>query len=134
MLTDRGSEFTASAFGETIRELGLKQVFSSPRNPKSNSVLERSHSFIKDKMTRIKAIMPGIDWDELLPPIAFAYNITPRMAMEETPFFLYKGRDPYFPTLDKLLHHKIRYYGDDEGKQALDVMHVLYQETIAKLV
>ena len=109
-------------------------MFSSPRNPKSNSVLERSHIFIKDKITRIKAIIPGIDWDELFPPISFAYNITPRMAMKETPFFLYKGRDPYFPTLDKLLHHKIRYYGHDEGKQALDIMHVLYQEAIAELV
>ena len=53
ILSDRGSEFTAQTFKQVVEELGLKQVFTLPRMPTANPVLERAHSFVKNKLTRI---------------------------------------------------------------------------------
>ena len=52
LLSDRGSEFTAQTFRQIATELGLRQVFTSPRTPMGNGVLERAHSFVKNKLTR----------------------------------------------------------------------------------
>ena len=134
ILSDRGSEFTAKTFKEITKELGLRQVFTSPRTPTGNAVLERAHSFVKNKLTRVKAQVPGLEWDEILPHVRFAYNIVPSSASGESPFYLYHGRDPYLPTLQDLLGYKMRYLGDDKNGLMIDAMHVLYQETVAQLV
>ena len=63
ILSDRGSEFTAQIFKQVANELGLRQVFTSPRTPTGNAVLERAHSFVKNKLTRIRAEVPGLEWD-----------------------------------------------------------------------
>ena len=114
ILSDRGSEFTASTFREITKELGLRQVFTSPRTPTGNAVLERAHSFVKNKLTRVKSQVPGLEWDEILPHVRFAYNIVPSSMGRESPFFLYHGRDPYIPTLQDLLGYKMRYLGNDK--------------------
>ena len=40
ILSDRGSEFTTQTFKQVVEQLGLKQVFTSPRMPTANAVLE----------------------------------------------------------------------------------------------
>ena len=134
ILSDRGSEFTAKTFREITKELGLRQVFTSPRTPTGNAVLERAHSFVKNKLTRVKTQVPGLEWDEILPHVCFAYNIVPSSASGESPFYLYHGSDPYLPTLQDLLGYKMRYLGDDKNGLMIDAMHVLYQETVAHLI
>ena len=134
ILSDRGSEFTAQTFKQVANELGLRQVFTSPRTPTGNAVLERAHSFVKNKLTRIRTEVPGLEWDEILPHVCFAYNIVPSSATGESPFYLFHGRDPYLPTLQDLLGYKIRYLGDDKNGLLIDAMYVLYQETVANLL
>ena len=134
ILPDRGSEFTAQTFKQVVNELGLRQVFTSPRTPMGNAVLERAHSFVKNKLTRIRAEVPGLEWDEILPHVRFAYNIVPLSAAGESPFYLFHGRDPYLLTLQDLLGYKIRYLGDDKNGLLIDAMYVLYQETVANLL
>ena len=134
ILSDRGSEFTASTFQEITKELGLRQVFTSPRTPTGNAVLERAHSFVKNKLTRVKSQVPGLELDEIIPHVRFAYNIIPSSASGESPFYLYHGRDPYIPTLQDLLGYKMRYLGNDKNGLMIDALHVLYQETVAHLI
>ena len=40
ILSDRGSEFISKTFKEVTKRLQLTQTFTSPRNPKANSILE----------------------------------------------------------------------------------------------
>ena len=134
ILSDRGSEFTAQTFKQVVEELGLKQVFTSPRTPTTNAVLERAHSFVKNKLTRIRAAVPGVEWDEVLPHVRFAYNIVPSSVTEEAPFYLFHGRDPYLPKLQDLLGYKIRYMGDEKQGLLIDAMYILYQEMMAQLI
>ena len=134
ILSDRGSEFTAQTFKQIVNELGLKQVFTSPRTPTADTVLERAHSFVKNKLTRIQAAVPGVEWNEVLLHVRFAYNIVPSSATEESPFYLFHGRDPYLPQLQDLLGYKIRYMGNNKHGLLIDAMYMLYQETVAHLV
>ena len=134
ILSDIGSEFTAQTFKQVTNELGLRQVFTSPRTPMGNAVLERAQTFVKNKLTRIRAEVPGLEWDEILLHVCFAYNIVPSSATGESPFYLFHGRDPYLPTLQDLLGYKIRYLGDDKNGLLIDAMYVLYQETVANLL
>ena len=134
ILSDRGSEFTTQTFKQVVNKLGLKQVFTPPQTPTANAVLERAHSFVKNKLTRIWAAVPGVEWDEVLPHVHFAYNIVPSSAMEESPFYLFYGRDPYLPKLQDLLGYRVRYIGDEKLGLLIDAMYVLYQETMAQLI
>ena len=111
----------------------MRQVFTSPYTP-GNSVLERAHGFIKQKIIAVKAAIPGIQWDEVVPPIQFAYNISPGASTQESPFFLYYGRDPIIPCLSNLLHHKMRYMDNSSMGLLIDAMYVIYQETVANLI
>ena len=54
--------------------------------------------------------------------------------MEEAPFYLFHGRDPYLPKLHNLLGYKIRYLGNEKQGLLIDAMYVLYQETMAQLI
>ena len=90
--------------------------------------------FVKNKLTRIRAAVPGVEWDEVLPHVWFAYNIVPSSATEEAPFYLFHGRDPYLPKLQDLLGYKIRYMGDEKQGLLIDAMYLLYQETMAQLI
>ena len=70
----------------------------------------------------------------MLPHVRLAYNIVPSSAMEEAPFYLFHGRDPYLPKLQDLLGYKIRYMGNEKQGLLIDAMYVLYQEMMAQLI
>ena len=134
ILSDRGSEFTAQTFKEITKELGLRQVFTSPRTPTGNAVLERAHSFVKNKLTRIRAEVPGVEWDEILPHVHFCLQYRTIKCYRQISVLPFYGRDLYLPMLQDLLGYKIRYLGNDKNGLMIDAMHVLYQETVAHLV
>ena len=134
ILSDQGREFQAEIFNKVTSELGIQQVFTSPYTPTSNSVLERAHRFVKQKIIAVRAAVPGIQWDKVVPQIQFAYNISPGTFTQESPFFLYYGRDPIIPHLSNLLQHKMRYMGNDSTGLLIDAMYIIYQETVAKLI
>ena len=131
---DRGREFWAEVFNKVTSELGIWQVFMSLYTPTGNSVLERAHGFVKQKIIAVRAAVPGIQWDEVGPQIQFAYNISPGTSTQESPFFLYYGRDPIIPCLSNLLQHKMRYMGNDSTGLLIDAMYVICQETVANLI
>ena len=135
ILSDNGSEFKGESFRKMVKALGLNQVFSSPRNPTSNSVLERSHAYIKDKIRKVTVTLPNVEWDEIIYQIQFSYNVTPRTVAGESPYFLLFRKDPILPRLDKLLQPKIRYYGEETDTQAkVDAMHIIYDDLFANLI
>ena len=97
-------------------------------------MLERAHGFVKQKIIAVRAAIPGIQWDEVVPHIQFAYNISPGTSTQESPFFLYYGRDPIIPCLLNLLQHKMRYMGNDSTGLLIDAMYIIYQEMVANLI
>ena len=102
ILSDNGVEFKGEQFRKMVTALGLNQVFSSPRNPTSNSVLERSHAYIKDKIRKVTATLPNVEWDEIIYQIQFSYNVTPRTVAGESPYFQLFRKDPILAQIGQV--------------------------------
>ena len=47
ILSDRGGEFSSKQFTWLAKEIGLTKVYTSPYTPTGNSIIERTHSFLK---------------------------------------------------------------------------------------
>ena len=62
MLTDQGAQFTSNLMEEISRLLSLKQLRTSPYNPKCNGLVERFNGTLKSMLRRmcIKNLVSGI--------------------------------------------------------------------------
>ena len=130
ILTD--SEFSSGVMSFIADQLGFTKVYTSPYTPKSNSIIKRCHSFLKNSIRKMSC-NHDVEWDELVHIAKMVYTIFPHSAAEESPFFLMYGRDAYLPTLHKLLQPKMRYMGDNECRKHLKVMREIYMMTILNL-
>ena len=106
ILTDRGGEFSSEVMFYIADQLGFTKVYTSPYSPKSNSIIKRCHSFLKNSIRKMRCNHDA-EWDELIHIARMAYNIFPHSAAGETMFFLMYGRDTYLPTLHQLLQPKM---------------------------
>ena len=98
ILTDRGGEFSSEAMSYIAEQLSFTKVYASPYSPKSNSIIERCHSLLKNSIRKMRC-NHGVEWDELVHIAKMAYNIFPHSAAGESPFFLMYGRDTYLSSL-----------------------------------
>ena len=113
----------AKAMSCIADQLGFTKVYTLPYSPKSNSVIERCHSFLNNLIRKMR-------WDELIHIAKMAYNIFFHSTTGECLFFLMYGRDAYLPTLHQLLQPKMRYIGDDKCRVHLDAMRDLHDGSI----
>ena len=57
ILSDRGGEFSSKQFIWLANELGFTKVYTSPYHPTGNSVIERTHSFLKASLQKLLVII-----------------------------------------------------------------------------
>ena len=93
LLTDNGTQFTASFFRNVCRILGIHKVFTAEYHPQTNGQAERFNRTI------IAAIRNYVsdsqrDWDEWLGPLTYAYNMRVHRSTGTTPFDLVLSRQP----------------------------------------
>ena len=128
ILSDCGTEFTSKTFKEIIDRLQLTQTFTSLRNPKGNSILERSHAYLKQGMRKLKANNPMIEWNFALCIVTHSYNITPHTLLGECPFYLFFNRDPYVPGLQNIIAYNLWYYGENSAMHLVEAMQIMYRD------
>jgi hypothetical protein len=88
--TDNGLQFISKEFTQYLRELGIEHRRSSIYLPRSNGMIERSHSTLKNS---IAAMCDNQwEWDIRLLYFKLAYNTTIHKATGFTPAFLYFNR------------------------------------------
>ena len=85
LLTDNGRQFTARLLQQLTDVYGRKHIYSSPYNPRGNSVVELSMCTLK---TTLKLCTQEFqtDWDIALQAAALAYRATPPTATRHTRF------------------------------------------------
>ena len=91
VLSDQGPQFTADVMKEVSRLLSIRQLTSTPYNPKCNGLVERFNGTIKQMLKRMTEERPK-DWDRYLGPLLFAYRETPQESTGFAPFELLFGR------------------------------------------
>ena len=125
ILTDRGSQFTASLFAKMCAFLGVRSLLTTAYRPQCNGANERTHRELK----RYLGMFMGIDdidtelkvpWDILVRYAAWAYNTTYHSVLRMSPYEVLFNRAPSVTALGALggEHHIteriLRVFGNEE--------------------
>ena len=92
ILSDNCTEFKNALFKEVAKQLGVKRKIYSPvYRPQANGCIEGFYKFLKECIS--KHMVNSLEWDDILPLVATAYNWFPNEHSKEPSFFLMFGRD-----------------------------------------
>ncbi len=91
ILSDQGTQFTSELMAEVARLISMKQLFTTPYNPKCNGLCERINGVLKAMLKKMCQERPK-DWDRYLPAVLFAYREVPQASTGFSPFELLYGR------------------------------------------
>ena len=93
---DTGRQFTARLLQQLTDVCGIKHIYSSPYNPRGNSVME---SYMRTLKPTLKLCTQAFqaDWDVALQAAALAYRATPHIVMGHDPFFLVTCQEVVLP-------------------------------------
>ena len=81
---------------EICSVMGVQKVNTTAYHPQTDGLVERFNRTVVDMLS--KTVKPGVEWDERLPYVLFAYRISVQSSTGESPFFLLYGWDPQLPT------------------------------------
>ena len=96
LLSDRGPSFLSRLMLEVCSVLGTKKVTTSAYHPQTDGLVERFNRTLTDMLA--KTVELGVEWDERLPYVLFAYRASEQASTGESPFMLLYGRDPQLLT------------------------------------
>jgi len=97
VVVDRGSQFMSALMKTHSENSRYKLRFTAPYHPQSNGITERVNKTVKTMLK--KFVSPDQkDWDDFLPAVVFAYNITRHESTLFTPFYLMFGREARIPA------------------------------------
>lgn len=104
-----------------LQQLGIKQVLSRPRHPRTNGLIEQNNAQVKQKLVSIARTMGERDLAFACAEVAMQLNATPKRALKgKTPYFIVFGRQmnshPVSPALREDL--EIDEVLDDEWQDA----------------
>lgn len=107
--SDKGTEFTNQLMSEMCGLLRIKQIFSAPYHHETLGSLERNHRVLNEFLLNFSK---NDEWDSWIPYFTFAYNTTPHIDTNYSPYELVFGKLPYLPN-DQLNSQKPFYNSED---------------------
>ncbi len=96
IISDRDRRFANKFWQELFRCLGTTPLMSSSYHPQTDGQMERTIRTLEEMM-RCFCDEETSNWDDLLPPLQFAYNNAYQASTQHTPFFMNYGRHPKLP-------------------------------------
>lgn len=111
--SDRGTEFINELMAEVCNLLQIKQIFSTPYHHETLGSIERNHRVLNEYLLNF---CKGDEWDQWIPYFTFAYNTTPHVDTNYTPFELVFGRLANLPNYNTV---NSKYYNIDNYAQEL---------------
>ena len=100
---------------EVCKLLKIDQKFSAPYHHQSIGTLERNHRVMNEYMLNF---VDDLEWDKWIPYYTFAYNTTPHVNNNYSPFELVYGKLPTLPN-DKLNNNNKIYNLDDYANELI---------------
>lgn len=94
VVTDQGANFLSDLMEALYRLTGSKKLRTTAYHPQSNGVVERFNSTLRTLLKKNMALHQR-DWDEWVPWALFTYRTSLHSSLQDTPFFMFLGRDAY---------------------------------------
>ena len=107
VLSDRGKAFLSGLMQEVGLLLGYRKVNTTAYHPQTDSLVERYNRTLIGMLAKT-VDKGGVEWDERLPYVLFAYRASQQLSTKESPFYLLYGRDPRLPVPSVLSPAKTR--------------------------
>jgi len=96
VISDNGTQFTDQRFQDYLRNIGIKQSFTSVEDPQANGLAEAMNRVILRGIRR-RLDTAKTKWDEKLNTVLWAYRNTPHSTTSESPFRLTYGTKAVIP-------------------------------------
>ena len=97
LLSDRGANLISHLMMDLCTVLGIKKLNTTAYHPQCNGMVERMNRTLKT-MLRKHAGKFGLQWDQYLPGVLWAYRNMPHDSTGEKPSFLLFGMDLRTPS------------------------------------
>ena len=108
LVSDRGTEVTSALFQDVCKRLGTISRTTTAFNPQGNGAVEVAHRTLKNILSQMAAD-DQMSWEKSLPYATLAMNTAYHTVVENTPFYLFFGRDAYMPYSDLFTPPRIDY-------------------------
>jgi hypothetical protein len=96
LVSDRATAFLSEVLQEYLKILRTKHLPSSPWHPRTNGLVERSHSTFKRMMTNVCSGYPQ-RWPSFVPQVLLAMRSRIHSTTGYSPFYLLYGLNPILP-------------------------------------
>lgn len=101
--SDRGTEFVNELMKEICQMLKIEQKLSTPYHHETMGAIERNHRQLNSYLL---SFVEKDDWSSWIPYYTFAYNVTPHIDTNYTPFELVFGRLATLPGEEVMSNQK----------------------------
>ena len=117
-ILDNGRQFDNDPFRDFCSQLGIKNHYSSPAHPQANGQVEvTNRSLLKIIKTRLEGAK-GI-WPEELPSILWAYRMTAKAPIGETPFRLTYESKAVIPAEVGLTSYRVHNHDENKNSEVM---------------
>jgi hypothetical protein len=89
--SDNGGEFQSEAYILLCQRWGIQIIYSSPRHPQSNGLIERANRTLKKAVTNWQRSNPTSDWASALPILLHRLNCIRQATIGIDPYFYVYG-------------------------------------------
>ena len=105
LLSDRGTNLLSYLMKDLCKMLGITKLNTTASHPQCDGAVERFNRTLKT-MLRKHVMKFGVQWDQYLHGVLWAYRNTPHSSTGEKPSYLLFGFDCRFPTEAALMPNK----------------------------
>jgi transposase len=129
VILDNGPQLVAQEFREYMSVLGVQLTYTSTYTPSSNPV-ERAHRTLKQTLTMF--VQDHAErWYEFLPSVLLSLNTAVHQAVQDSPFYLFYGRD-FLPPSDRALQKQVTGWMDNPEPHNILASSLVLAREVAK--
>ena len=100
LISDRGLEFSNSVINHLCTRLGVDKRLTTAYHARCNGLVELKNKTLARFIRSVIEENHTLDWETLIPAVAFSYNTAVNAAVKTTPFRILFGLSPRYPIND----------------------------------
>ena len=100
IISDRGPEFSNAVINQLCTRLGVDKRLTTAYHARTNGICELKNKTLARFIRSTIEENHTLDWETLIPAVAFSYNTATNAAVKTTPFRILFGLSPRYPIND----------------------------------